>query len=122
MDLDTEIKQQVEELVGKTNGAARPNGGHAIVTPRVEADPDRYDFAKLGETIATSLVQVAQSHAQEANVLLEQVQQFADDIRNKITEKSLELTAMNERLKTFGDSLLEAHRKFITEQTSDSPK
>ena len=35
---------------------------HAVVTPRVEASPDRSDFAKLGETIAASLVvQAAQA-------------------------------------------------------------
>ena len=53
----------------------------AVVTPRVEASPDRSDFAKLGETIAASLVQ-AQEHANHASVLLEQTKKFADDIRS----------------------------------------
>jgi hypothetical protein len=52
-----------------------------VVTPRVEASPDRSDFAKLGETIAASLVQ-AQEHANHASVLLEQTKKFADDIRS----------------------------------------
>ena len=38
-----------------------------MVTPHVEASPDRSDFAKLGETIAASLVQ-AQEHANHASV------------------------------------------------------
>jgi hypothetical protein len=38
-----------------------------VVTPHVEASPDRSDFAKLGETIAASLVQ-AQEHANHASV------------------------------------------------------
>ena len=75
-----------------------------MVTPRVEASPDRYDFAKLGETIAASLVQ-AQEHANHASVLLEQTKQFADDIRSQVAEKSRELAEMNERLIAFGDSL-----------------
>ena len=50
-----------------------------MVTPRVEASPDRSDFTKLGETIAASLVQ-AQEHANHASVLLEQTKQFADEI------------------------------------------
>ena len=52
-----------------------------MVTPRVEASPDRSDFAKLGETIA-----------------LEQAKQFADGIRSQVAEKSRELN--------FADTLL----------------
>jgi hypothetical protein len=54
-----------------------------VVTPRVEASPDRSDFAKLGET-----------------------KQFADDIRPQVASR--ELAEMNERLMAFGDSLLAA--------------
>ena len=46
-----------------------------MVTPRVETSPDRSDFAKLGET-----------------------EQFADDIRSQVAEKSRELN--------FADTLL----------------
>ena len=65
-----------------------------MVTPRVEAGPDRSDFAKLGETISTSLVQAAQEQANRANVLLEQTKQFADDIRSQVAGR--ELAEMNE--------------------------
>ena len=64
-----------------------------MVTPRVEAGPDRYDFAKLGET-----------------------KQFADDIRSQVVEKSRELAEMNEQLMALGDSPLTAHRKFLRER------
>jgi hypothetical protein len=74
-----------------------------VVTPRVEASPDRFDFAKLGDTIAASLVQ-AQEHANHASVLLKQTKQFADDIRSQVAGR--ELAEMNERLMAFGDSLL----------------
>ena len=61
-----------------------------MVTPHVEASPDRSDFARLGETIAASLVvQAAQEHANHASALLEQTKQFADDIRSQVAEKSL---------------------------------
>ena len=65
------------------------NGGqhHAVVTPGVEASPDLSDFAKLGETIAASLVQAAQEHANHAS-LLEQTKQFADDIRSQVAGNS----------------------------------
>ena len=55
-----------------------------MVTPRVEASPDRSDFTRLGETIA-----------------LEHTKQFADNIRSQIASR--ELAEMNERLMAFGD-------------------
>ena len=69
-----------------------------MVTPRVEASPDRSDFDRLGETIAASLVQAAQKHAKHVSVQLGQTKQFADDIRSQVAEKSRELAEMNERL------------------------
>ena len=70
-DLVQELQKTVDELAGTPGRPSRSNGGqhHAVVTPRVEASPDRYDFAKLGETIA-----------------LEQ-KQFADDIRSQVAER-----------------------------------
>ena len=83
-----ELQKTVDELAGTPGRPIRSNGGqhHAVVTPRVEASPDRSDFAKLGETIAASLVQ-AREHANHASVLLEQTKQFADDIRSQVAER-----------------------------------
>jgi hypothetical protein len=72
-----------------------------VVTPRVEANPDRSD-AKLGDTIPASLVQAAKEHANHARVRLEQTKQFADDIRSQVAGR--ELAEMNEWLMAFGDS------------------
>ena len=85
-----ELQKTVDELAGASGRPSRSNGGqhHAVVTPRVEADPDRSDFAKLGETIAASLVQAAQEHADHASVLPEQTKQFADDIRSQVAGDS----------------------------------
>jgi hypothetical protein len=72
-----------------------------VVTPRVEAGPHRSDFAKHGDTIATSLVQAAQEHANHASVLLEQTKQYTDDIRSQVAGR--EIAKMNELLdKKFG--------------------
>ena len=56
-----ELQKTVDELAGTPGRPSRSNGGqhHAVVTPRVETSPDRSDFARLGETIAASLVQAA---------------------------------------------------------------
>ena len=56
-----ERQKTVDELAGTPGRPSRCNGGqhHAVVTPRIEASPDRSDFTRLGETIAASLVQAA---------------------------------------------------------------
>ena len=92
MDLVQELQKTVDELARTPGRPSRSNGGqhHAVVTPRVEASPDRSDFAKLGETIARPW-SGAQEHAK----------QFADDIRSQVASR--ELAEMNERLMAFGD-------------------
>ena len=56
MDLVQELQKMVDELAGAPGRPSRSDRGkhHAVVTPRVEASPDRSDFAKLGEAIAAS--------------------------------------------------------------------
>ena len=82
-------QKTVDELAGTPGRPSRSNGGqhHAVVTPRIEISPDRSDFAKLGETIAASLVQ-EQEHANHASVLLEHTKQLADDIRSQVDASS----------------------------------
>ena len=72
-NLVQELPKTVDELADTHGRPTRSNGGqhHAVVTPRVEASPDRPEFAKLGETIAASVVQ-AQKQANHASALLEQ--------------------------------------------------
>src|SRR5207342_1726154 len=56
--VSTSAKEKtVDELAGAPGRPSRSDREqhHAVVTPRVEASPDRSDFAKLGETIAASL-------------------------------------------------------------------
>ena len=100
-----ELRNMVDELAATPGRPSRSNGGQhrGVVAPRVEASPDRSDFAKLGETISTSLVQAAQEQANRANVLLEQTKQFADDIRSQVAGR--ELAEMNELLMAFGSLL-----------------
>ena len=90
MDLVQELQKMVDELPGAPGRPSRSDRGkhHAVVTPRVEAGPDRSDVAKLGETIAASLVQAAQEHADHVSVLPEQTKQFADDIRSPVAGDS----------------------------------
>src|SRR6478609_3727330 len=68
MDLVQELQKTVDELAGAPGRVSRSSGGqhHAVVTPRADVDPQRYDFAKLGET-----------------------KQFADDIRSQVAGREL---------------------------------
>ena len=97
-DLVQELQKTVDELAGAPGRPSRSNGGqhHAVVTPRVEAGPDRSDFAKLGETIA-----------------LEQTKQFADDIRSQVAEKSRGLARISHRVRRIGAP---NQRKFFCEK------
>jgi hypothetical protein len=105
MDLVQELQKTVDELAGAPGRPSRSDRGkhHAVVTPRAEASPDRYDFTRLGETIA-----------------LEQSKQFADDIRSQVAEKSRELAEMNEWLIAFSDSLLAAYHACCINAASDN--
>src|SRR6476660_2697807 len=66
----------VDELAGSRGGLSRSYGGqhHAVVTLRVEASPDRSDFAKLGEATAAEQ---------------ERTRQFADDVRSQVAGRKL---------------------------------
>ena len=66
-----------------------------MVTPRVEAGPHRSGFANLGGTIATSLVQAAQNHANLASVLLKQTKQSTDDIPSQVAGRARDERAAN---------------------------
>ena len=96
------LQKTVDELAGTLGRPSRSNGGqhHAVVTPRVETSPDRSDFAKLGETIAASLVLII-TPASSPN--------RPNSSLTKFDPKSLEirdLADMNEWLIAFDNSLL----------------
>lgn len=111
VDINDELQKTVAELAGKRTKSL--SATHAVVTPRVEADPDQYDFAILGEKIAESLVQTAQEQANRANVMLESARQVAEEVRGKIAEKNHELEEMNKQLTAFGERVLEANRSLM---------
>jgi hypothetical protein len=77
-------------------------------------DEARYDFLRLGEEIATSLVESAEAQVTQAQNMLEHTKAFAENVRAQITEKAKELHDMNEKLRAFGSTILDAHNKFHT--------
>lgn len=104
-DLDERFRAAVEE----TNRQHRANGGDK---PPAHPLQQHYDFERLGEQIAASLLQAAEEQLTQAQNMLAQTKTFAEDVQARIAEKARELNDMNKRLQTFGSSILEAHRKF----------
>ena len=126
MDVDKEMRKTVEDLakhradvewlVGRERASrvAATNGTTPLMAPSAAtAEATRYDFAKLGEKIAESLIHAAEDQVTEAANNLERVKVFAEGLRSEVAIKSKELTEMNARLKLFGVTLVEAHKKFV---------
>jgi DNA repair ATPase RecN len=110
------IVENMETLMrGRQNGGSKPS----------PENPKQlhYDFERLGEQIAHGMLQAAEEQLVQAQNMLEQTKQFAQDIHNRIAEKAKELADMNSRLNTFGRSILRAHRKFHgEEEPNDLPE
>jgi DNA repair ATPase RecN len=112
-DIDNEIRKVAENtetlMRGRQNGGSRPP-----TLPLTPENPKQlhYDFEKLGEQIASGMLQAAEEQLVQAQNMLEQTKQFAQDIHNRIAEKAQELADINSRLNAFGRSILRAHRKF----------
>jgi hypothetical protein len=84
------------------------------MTMRDTHDEPIYDFEHLGEKLAETLMRAAEDQVTEAQNIYKQTEALADALRAQVREQSLALADVNERLKSFGTSMLEAHRKFTT--------
>ena len=81
----------------------------------------RYDFAVVGEKIAAALMQAAEDQVTEASNLLESTKVLAEGIRAQVEAQSKLLQEMNGRLHDFGQSVLEAHSKYINGGKHENP-
>jgi len=69
-----------------------------------------YDFVKLGEGLAKTLLNAAQDQVSRANQILEQTQSLADIIMTQVRAQAIQIEDMNARFKAFGEQMLVAHR------------
>jgi type II secretory pathway predicted ATPase ExeA len=81
----------------------------------------KHDFAELGEQLVASLKQAANDQVNEANNLLASVTALAEDINANVSEHAKLLDDMDGRLRLFGESVLEAHKKFLNGQKHENP-
>jgi multidrug efflux pump subunit AcrA (membrane-fusion protein) len=73
----------------------------------------KYEFVKLSDKIAEALLQAAEDQVTEAQNLLASTKILAEQIGVQVEEQSKLLEDMHDRLKTFGGTVIDAHRKFL---------
>jgi cell division septum initiation protein DivIVA len=127
----------IEDEIGRmvTAGVSPP------AAPEPSRPVSRYDFVKLGEEIAVgmeqaaeaqvqaaqealertrqdaeklaaALIEVAEGRVKQAQEMLERLRDPAAGLREHITKVDRELASLNDRLKAFGEKILEGHREF----------
>jgi hypothetical protein len=80
-----------------------------------------YDFAKLGDQIADLLLQAAEDRLVEAQNLVESTKALSEGIKAQMAEQSKLLDDMKARLKSFGGSVVEAHKKYLNGGQHENP-
>ena len=71
------------------------------------------DFTDLGNRITNVILRAAEDQVTEANNLLASAKVLAEGIKAQIKEHADMIDNINGRLKTFGETILEAHKKFL---------
>jgi hypothetical protein len=72
-----------------------------------------YPFATMGKEIAAALTQAAADQVTEAQNLHERAKVVAESIEAQIAEQFKLVDDMNNRLRNFGQSILNAHHEFV---------
>lgn len=81
----------------------------------------KYEFAEIGAKITESLLKAAEDQVTEANNLLASVKVLAEGITAQMDEHSRMLNDMDTRLRDFGLTVVEAHRKLINGTKHENP-
>jgi len=81
----------------------------------------KHSFIDLGEQLIASLKKAADDNVAEAKNLQDSVNTLSEGITAQIEEYSKLLADMDTRLRSFGEGVLTAHRKFINGQAHENP-
>ena len=73
----------------------------------------KYDFTETADQLGKALLQAAEDMVNEAANILSRTKVVAEGIRAQVEEQSKLLADMNDRLLQFGDTVVEAHDKFL---------
>jgi hypothetical protein len=74
---------------------------------------DKYDFAEIGKQIVATLRKAADDQIIEANNLKASVEVLAEGIDAQLAEHARLLNGMDERLREFGGTVVEAQKKLL---------
>jgi len=85
----------------------------ATETDRQLPDKPEYDFTKLAETLGEALLKASADNVVEADNLHERTKVLVEGIRDQVREQEKLVTDMYDRLRMFGETVLEAHKKFV---------
>ena len=110
-------QRQVTERAKAATAAALNGGLTGRPTPRTTdtGQEIKRDFVRLAEEIAKAMVVAAEEQVTAANNMLEHTRAFADNLRDQIKAKDKELDEMSVKLRSFGQTVLDAHQKFNDE-------
>ena len=112
--------EDFDEKVRALRNVARP-AQDVLKDPLPLPSPqdEAYDFLRLGNEIAHSLIESAEAQVTQAQNMLEHTKAFAENVRAQIADKAKELAEMHERLRVFGATILDAHNTFHSNSTPD---
>jgi hypothetical protein len=69
-----------------------------------------YDFVRLGEGLAKSLVRAAEDQLAKAQAILDQSNSLADIMLTQVRAQTAQIEEMNKRFTQCGEQMLDVHR------------
>jgi len=77
--------------------------------------PDRpeYPFTTLAKKLGEALLKAAEANVIEADNLYQRAKVLVEGIQAQANEQAKSVSDMHDRLQVFGETILEAHKKFI---------
>jgi hypothetical protein len=103
MDDDERISKQLMRVASDINES----------TPAPMPPRERMEFVMVGKRSSEVLVQAAETLVNQAQSLLEEIKQQAQERLKKDEEIEEQLSALSENIKGFGGDALDLHRKYI---------
>lgn len=80
-----------------------------------------HNFVAIGTQLAASLIKAADDQVAEVHKLRDSVMELAEAIGVQLEEHAKMLSEMDDRMRTFGSSVLDAHKKFINGGKHENP-
>jgi hypothetical protein len=81
----------------------------------------KHSFADVAETLIAALIKAADDNLTEAQNLKQSVIVLTEGITEQVAEHTRLLNDMDSRLRTFGESVLTAHKTYINGQAHENP-